>query len=207
MKVVTGFLAALAVVLVAGLGVVLGGLYDVAATEPHWNVTHQLIVSARDRSIARQVKELAVPRLDEAGLISAGANHYDAMCRDCHLAPGMKDTELRAGLYPQPPSFIGEDSALDPARSFWVIKNGIKMTGMPAWGTTHDDPSIWGMVAFLQKLPAMSSAEYTTLVASGAGHSHHGEDVMPASEARGETAKPQVPSHAHSHDGGKPHAH
>src|SRR3546814_5441303 len=56
--------------------------------------------------------------------------------------------------------------SLTPAQQFWIIKHGIKMTAMPAWGKTHPDPLIWDMVAFVRKLPGMSPTEYKQLVAS-----------------------------------------
>jgi mono/diheme cytochrome c family protein len=75
----------------------------------------------------------------------------------------MRDSEIRAGLYPQPPNL--SQQPVDPREAFWVIKHGIKMSGMPAWGATHDDPTIWSMVAFLQKLPGMTPAQYKDMVA------------------------------------------
>jgi mono/diheme cytochrome c family protein len=71
---------------------------------------------------------------------------------------------------------------VDPKEAFWVIKHGIKMSAMPAWGFSHDDPTIWSMVAFVQKLPAMSPAQYRDIVARAppdddmdgdAGGQHH----------------------------------
>jgi mono/diheme cytochrome c family protein len=76
----------------------------------------------------------------------------------------MEDSEIRPGLYPKPP-VLAKRLESDPSRDFWIIKHGIKMSGMPAWGYTHDDDTIWAIVAFLQKLPKLSSAEYQTLTA------------------------------------------
>jgi mono/diheme cytochrome c family protein len=112
-----------------------------------------------------------VPALDDAKLIETGARHYAEMCSDCHLAPGKSESEIRAGLYPQPPDLTRHLHA-SPAEAFWVIKHGIKMSGMPAWGKTHDDSSIWGLVAFLQKLPELTPAQYLAL-AKPEGESHH----------------------------------
>jgi hypothetical protein len=107
-----------------------------------------------------------------------GAEHYAEMCTGCHLAPGMKDTEIRAGLYPRPPNLVEHGAHRKPAEMFWIIKHGLKMTGMPAWGVTHDDQGIWGIVAFLQKLPDLSPQQYEELVTQGraAGHTHGGEE-------------------------------
>ena len=87
------------------------------------------------------------------------------MCSLCHLAPGMKRTEISRGLYPRAPE-LRRKSDLTPAEQFWVVKHGLKMTGMPAWGVTHDDELLWDVVAFLQKLPELTADQYQTLVKS-----------------------------------------
>jgi mono/diheme cytochrome c family protein len=97
------------------------------------------------------------------------------MCTGCHLAPGARDSEIRPGLYPQPPD-LTRSPPPSPARAFWVIKHGIKMTAMPAWGTTHDDAAVWNIVAFLQKLPTLSPGQYQSLVGESAGDSHDDAD-------------------------------
>ena len=85
---------------------------------------------------------------------------------------------MNIGLYPAPPNLTtrldehGHDHSDDDKdahsrRQFWVIKHGIKASGMPAWGKTHDDQRIWAMVAFLQKLPEISPAQYQILTARG----------------------------------------
>ena len=105
-------------------------------------------------------------------MIATGAEHYAAMCTDCHLAPDKReDSDIRAGLYPKPPDLTKHIDATPP-EMFWVIKHGIKMSGMPAWGKTHDDASIWGLVAFLQKLPELTPAQFRAL-ARTEGEPHH----------------------------------
>jgi mono/diheme cytochrome c family protein len=53
---------------------------------------------------------------------------------------------------------------------FWIIKHGIKMTAMPAWGATHSDAQIWNIVAFFQAMPGMTPEIYKALVASAPDH-------------------------------------
>ncbi len=100
--------------------------------------------------------------------IREGAGNYDAMCAACHLAPGVSQTELSRGLYPAPPDLTA--NAVDLAKAFWVIKHGIKASGMPAWGVSMDDKYIWNMAAFLQTLPDLDATQYRDLVASSGGH-------------------------------------
>lgn len=155
------------------------GIFNAAADVPHWPVVYNLMETVRQRSIAVRAKGIQVPPLDDPKLIANGAEHYSGMCTGCHLAPGMADSEIRPGLYPQPPN-LSQRLRASPAEMFWTIKHGIKMSAMPAWGTTHDDQAIWSIVAFLQKLPEMTPEQYKTMTGSSgdgeAGHHHHHHD-------------------------------
>ncbi len=139
------------------------GVFNVAADVPHSALVFAAMELVRDRSIAVRSKDVQVPPLNDPKLVAAGAEHYAGMCVDCHLAPGAKESELRVGLYPQPPDLTARIDA-GPAQMFWIVKHGIKMSAMPAWGKTHDDRSIWGIVAFLQRLPELSPEQYRALV-------------------------------------------
>ncbi|MHB1676791.1 MAG: c-type cytochrome [Sulfuriferula sp.] len=139
------------------------GNYTIGADVPHWPVTERMMDIVRQRAIEHHAKDIKVPRLDDPQLILQGAGQYAAMCTQCHLAPNMKHSELRAGLYPLPPDL--SKVRVDPRIAFWVIKHGIKMSAMPAWGVSHDDATIWSMVAFLQKLPDLTPQQYRDIVA------------------------------------------
>jgi len=174
MKKVAWTVASLVVVSAAALGWAYSGQYNVAADAPHWDVTTRALATIRERSIAARAAGLAVPNLADPALIALGAEHYAGMCTGCHLAPGMGDNEMRQGLYPKPPN-LSERRDRSPAQSFWIIKHGLKMSGMPAWGVTHDDEAIWGLVAFLQQLPTMDPAAYAAMTAD-AGDADHDHD-------------------------------
>lgn len=167
------WLAGLLALVAAGAGAFIwSGAYNIAADEPHWQLTENTLETLRERSIETRLAGIAVPDLGDESRIRAGAGNYDAMCAECHLEPGEDRSELSAGLYPAPPDLVRE-GVDDPAEAFWIIKHGIKMTGMPAWGKSMDDESIWGMVAFLKQMPRMTEASYDALVESSGGH-HHG---------------------------------
>jgi len=120
----------------------------------------------RERSIAvRAAGVLVPPDLADPKRIAAGAGQYAEMCSSCHLAPGMKRTEMSRGLYPRAPE-LRRGSNLTSAEEFWVVKHGLKMSGMPAWGVTHNDELLWDVVAFLRKLPDLTPDEYQALVKS-----------------------------------------
>lgn len=99
------------------------------------------------RPIRRDVRPPA--DLKSSQRIAAGAGLYNEMCTGCHLGPGVERSELSQGLYPLAPELARGDD-LTAAEQFWVIKHGVKLTAMPAWGKTHDDQLIWDMVAFIR---------------------------------------------------------
>lgn len=159
-----GVLAALVLILAAAF--VYFGIYNIAADAPHTPVVHSLIESLRDRSIAVRARGITSPAdLNSPQRVAAGAGLYDEMCSSCHLGPGVEQSELSQGLYPQAPE-LAEVQDLTAGEQFWIIKHGVKLSAMPAWGKTHPDPLIWDMVAFVRRLPGMSPEEYKRLVAS-----------------------------------------
>jgi len=168
-----GFFAGILIALIAAVvlaAVVIGlGAYDFAADAPHSALTKRLIVLARERSIEVRAEGLKVPPLNNPAMIREGAEHYAAMCTGCHLAPGMQDNQMRPGLNPKPPALASLPPE-EPAEQFWIVKHGLKMTAMPAWGLTHSDADIWNIVAFLQKLPGVSPAQYRELTRNAAVH-------------------------------------
>lgn len=159
-------LAAAFVLLAAVVGAVYVyfGVYNIGADEKHWAVTESLLQTVRSRSIAARAREIrGMPDLQDAKLVSIGAGQYSEMCVQCHLAPGKKDSPLREGLYPQPPDLSLRSP--EPRAAFWTTKHGIKMTAMPAWAASHDDATIWALVAFLQKLPGLDAKTYEKMTA------------------------------------------
>jgi len=167
--------AALLGIIGASLGVY-AGLYNVAADVPHTQPVFWLMTTARERSVAVRAKDIEVPNdLADPKRITLGAGQYAEMCAGCHLAPGMKRTEIARGLYPRAPE-LRRKGRLTPAEQFWVLKHGVKMTGMPAWGVTHGDDVLWSVVAFLRKLPELSADQYQALVKS-APKTH--DEMMP----------------------------
>jgi mono/diheme cytochrome c family protein len=185
-------IAAFVLALIAA-GFVWSGVYNIGADDHHTAFVRDVIDTLRDRSIAVRAGDLQPPNLDDPQRVLQGAGHYAAMCTGCHLAPGMNDSEIRPGLYPLPPNL--SKRGVDPKIAFWTIKHGIKMSAMPAWGTSHDDAEIWSIVAFVRRLPTITAAQYKDLVA----RAPRDEDMeaipsmeMPAhsDEAHGDEAPP-----------------
>ncbi len=206
------FLMGVLATLVIGAGVgalfVYSGLFDISADTPHSSLVHRLIETAREHAIDRSTRDLTAPaNLSDAERVRRGAGNYAAMCVGCHLAPGKTDSEIRMGLYPQPPDLARPDevAADEPARQFWVIKHGIKASGMPAWSKGGiEDEAIWDMVAFLQQMPALSPAQYLELVEASEGHSHGGLAGHDDMHGKAGGSEPHTDNH---HDHADDHSH
>ncbi len=207
------------VIVVLALGFLFSGVYNIAASDPHTPMVHRALETLRDRSIAVRSKTIEVPDLSDAALIRQGAGNYHAMCTGCHLMPGMAESEMYNGLYPQPPDLT--QASVEPGRAFWVVKHGIKASGMPAWGKSMEDRYLWGLVAFQQKLPDLTPEAYRAMVAESGGHSHgggetpahvpgeataddHGEVPMPGMSTQESKAGESAP---HGHAPGTPADH
>ncbi|MDQ2859481.1 MAG: cytochrome c [Pseudomonadota bacterium] len=174
------FVVVIALVMAGFLGIfIYAGVYDIGADAPHMAPIYWLIEHLRDRSIAVRARGIKVPSdLADPSHIAAGAGLYAEMCSGCHLAPGMEKTEISQGLYPPAPE-LGHGVDLSPAETFWIIKHGVKLTAMPAWGRTHSDTLIWDMVAFVRKMPSLSAARYQATVKSApADHDEMMHDMM-----------------------------
>ena len=206
-------------ILILGLlaaGFVWSGTYNIGADDPHTRPIHALLETMRERSIETRSADISVPDLTSAELISSGAGNYDAMCTGCHLAPGMNESELSKGLHPVPPNF-SKVPIDDAAEAFWVIKHGVKASGMPAWGKSMEDDYLWGMVAFLRRLPELDPEEYQAAVAASEGHSHGGGETAGPTDAGDQAHDGEPDQHdadetrskpaVHTHADGKQHEH
>jgi len=161
---------------IAGLLGIYSGRYNIAASVPHAAVTEALLNWTVERSIENHAGSVTVPEIFSNISFKEGFPPYDAMCIYCHGAPGIGRSEFGEGLYPMGPPLSqktsDDEDVLSSSELFWVIKNGIKMTGMPAFGKTHDDEEIWKIVAFLGVLPNLSNVDYLQLRTSISSESH-----------------------------------
>ncbi len=183
MKLVKWLLLIGAAAMLAGVAFIYTGIYPMGADVPHNRMTYWLLETLRERSIARASAAIPVPDLSSPELLLSGGPDYNHMCAQCHLKPGVNKSDLSIGLYPAPPNLSlaqddhghahAGDNTVSAQRQFWIIKHGIKASGMPAWGPTHDDQRIWAMVAFIQKLPTLTPEQYQILTARAAANTTH----------------------------------
>jgi mono/diheme cytochrome c family protein len=166
-------IAAVLAVGVIGAGVfVESGLYNIGADDHHTKIVLVMIEQLRERSIGVRARAVEVPPLEDPKRVMAGAQRYAALCVGCHLAPGVTKSDIRPGLYPHPPNLAQEDTK-DTQRAFWIIKHGIKMSAMPAWGKSLDDAAIWDIVSFIRKMPDVSADQYRQLSSSVGATAEH----------------------------------
>ena len=175
-------LITLAVVVIVGLmgaiGFTYSGLHNVSAISPHDGFVNWLLSTTSHASVKRRARDIEVPNLEIGALQLAGINDFNDMCSGCHGAPGRDPEAMGQGLNPPAPDLAVSAVDMTPAELFWVTKNGIKMTGMPAWGATHDDDALWPVVALVTKLPNLDAAEYQAMLANAKGLGHHVENAV-----------------------------
>lgn len=179
-NVILTVLVIIVLAIAGGLLAIYSGAYDVSATSKDSALLHWALSATREASIESRAADVTVPpdrQLSDPMTVRAGFEHYHEMCSGCHGAPGVEPDELRAGLNPQPPLLAKAADGISTRELFWVIKHGIKMTGMPAWGPTHDDARIWAIVAFVRKLPTLSAEDYQRMEQKMAGErDEHNEE-------------------------------
>jgi cytochrome c553 len=139
-----------------------GGFYNIAATEQDSGPVAWVLVHVRKAAIDRHATDTPPGSLDDPATVRAGARAYaERGCVYCHGGPGAQWAKFSEGLNPGPPDLKEAAGELEPREIFWVVKNGIKMTGMPSFGATGvSDKEIWSIAAFVKKLPTVSEADY-----------------------------------------------
>ena len=139
-----------------------GGYYSVAASAPDPAIVDWALKQVRMASVARHAGVTPSVNLDDAAVVQAGARAFsDRGCVTCHGAPGVTWQKFAEGMNPDPPDLKEVGQEREPGQLFWVVKNGIKMTGMPGFGAIGaKDQEIWSIVAFVKKLPNVSEADF-----------------------------------------------
>lgn len=180
MKIILGVFITLVVLCALFLIFIYSGYYNVSAINEDSGLMKWVFRTAMNNSVESHSKNISIPNLNDSSMIAEGFEHYNEMCVDCHGAPGIEESELSKGLNPHAPYLVEVANRIDPRELFWATKNGIRMTGMPAWGKTHSDDKIWAIVAFMKTLSDMTAEDYKKL---GTGFTsmeedkdHHNED-------------------------------
>lgn len=143
------------IVLLVAVGgtVIWSGFYNVAATREHYGVTTWLLTKVREQSIAARAGSVELPPLDDPDLWRLGAAHYEGGCAPCHGRPGETAPEVFSNMLPPPPRLEISLRDRTPEEVFWIVKHGLKYTGMPAWPAQSRPDEVDAMTAFLMRLP------------------------------------------------------
>lgn len=188
MKILSGAFITVLTLLVIFLLFIYSGWYNVSANEQENWIMKWILNTTKDRSIEFRSKDITVSDLNDSSMLKEGFEHYNEMCVSCHGAPGLEETEVSVGLNPTAPYLVKVAKEIDPKELFWITKNGIKMTGMPAWGKTHSDEKIWAIVAFVKKLPNLTAEEYQKMESPSG--------TMEGDEKHPDENEPQTHSHS-----------
>lgn len=172
-----GAAALLVLFAVIALTVVLTGAYNVAATDKHGTPVAWALETTRINAVQAGAAKIEAPAALTPTMVTAGAGEYKTMCEHCHGGVGKEAASWSAGMLPNPPPLAKVADEWSPEEVFWMVKHGLKMTGMPAFGPTHDDATMWKITAFVKALPNMSAEEYAAYPAvhgsdDEGGHSH-----------------------------------
>ncbi len=156
---------AVLLLLVGGGGflVAASGVVPIKASSGHWPITAWLLEFSMGRSVSLHSLGVKAPPLDDPALVLRGAGHYETGCFGCHGSPALRQPRVAAAMTPHPPYLAGPAAEWAPEELFYIVKHGVKFTGMPAWPTPHRDDEVWAMVAFLQRFPELDAAEYRRL--------------------------------------------
>ena len=163
---IAGIAGTVALLAVIGLAIVYTGAYNVAATEDHASLTRWAFDTTFRNSVESRAEDITAPESLTPEMVSAGASAYKTMCQHCHAGPGVERAEWASGMRPRPPHLKEAAAEWQPNEVFWIVKHGVKMTGMPGFGPTHDDRTLWSLAAFVKELPAMTPERYAALSGS-----------------------------------------
>jgi mono/diheme cytochrome c family protein len=199
-------LVVFALVVAVTLGILVG-VYFVTA-----GVSARPQPGALETFIARTVRNFAIgwhtghqanPVPDTEETLAQGRAHFADHCASCHANDGSGDTEMGRGLYPRSPDMrLPATQNLEDHELFYIIENGIRLTGMPSWGTGKkaDEDESWCLVRFIRHLPRLTPEEIAQM-----------EDLNPKSPAEirqqieeekylaGDSEKPKPPTSTHRH--------
>jgi mono/diheme cytochrome c family protein len=173
MKLLKRLAMLIAICLIAVYGFVQSGIFNVAATNKDGLLITWLLHTTMEKSVERRAQDIEVPDIENNKMILAGLSDYVEMCAQCHGEPNKPSGYLAQGLNPAPTNLEYLAEAGTAAEMFWVINNGIRMTGMAAFGKTHQADEIWPVIAFLQSAKNITSSEYSQMKKEAEAYGHH----------------------------------
>ncbi|OHV83970.1 cytochrome c [Ensifer sp. LCM 4579] len=168
--------------------VVYTGAYNVAASDQHFDAVRWTFDTTLHRSVAARAGGTGLPENPPESFVAEGAGHYAESCVHCHGAPGREPDEWSRGMQPLPPHLTEAATEWTGEEIHWIVSNGIKSTGMPAYGEHHSAEEINAIATFVAALPGLTADDYARLAgaaqrhaeetpSSAADHGHNGSPV------------------------------
>jgi cytochrome c553 len=142
------------------LAIAYSGIFNIAASAGHPVWLEWLLTLGKERSVIVNSKPVDVPELNLTELVPLGAAHFQGGCATCHRTPGQGLNPVYDQMLPPPPDLQVRAPMWTRKQLFWMVRHGIQFTGMPSWSGHDRDDEVWAMVAFLETLPSMNTADY-----------------------------------------------
>jgi cytochrome c553 len=160
------FMAAvlLAVLGAGGFLVAASGIAPITASAGHFAITEWFLQFSKRRSVDTHTLTRESLKLDEPWLVMKGAGHYESGCSPCHGSPKLAQPRVAQAMLPPPPNLATRVAEWEPKELFYIVKHGIKLTGMPAWPSQKRDDEVRAMIAFLVKYAELDASAYERLV-------------------------------------------
>lgn len=189
--IIGGIVGTVVVAIVLWLTIVYTGVYNVAASDQHADMVRWSFDTTMHRSVANRAGGVDLPENPSQDLIAEGARHYAESCAHCHGGAGQNPSEWSRGMRPEPPHLTEAATEWTGEEIHWIVTNGIKMTGMPAFGEHHSPEEITAITAFVSALPGLTTEDYSRLTGSAQGQTQEAPssaaDDMPAGAPTGAT--------------------
>ena len=187
-----GVVATVLVAIAVWLTVAYTGAYNVAASDQHADAVRWTLDTTMHRSVERRSGDVELPETFSDDLVAQGAGHYSESCVYCHGAPGQDPTDWSRGMRPEPPHLMEAAAEWSAEEIYWIVENGIKMSGMPAFGAHHGPEGIAALTAFVSQLPGLSPEDYRALTGGGGAADAKGssEEASSPSEETDDGAEP-----------------
>lgn len=166
-----GILTTLVIAIVVWLIIAYSGAYNVAATDEHSDPMRWTLMTTMERSVAARAGNEDLPESATPAMLAEGGSAYGEYCAHCHGGPGAEPAKWSKRMRPEPPALAEEAGEWTPSELHWIIHNGIKMTGMPAFGPYHEPAELQALTVFVAQLPGLSAEDYAAMTkGSGEGH-------------------------------------
>ncbi len=150
----------------AGLALLYGGWYNIGATAQHFPFVYTVLEEGMANSVRHHARDVQVPRLGGEQQLRLGAAVYRDKCLQCHGGPGVAQSTIGMSMQPIPGPLVDATQHWEARELYWITKNGIKMSGMPAWEYHLGEDEIWAVVAFVRAMPAMSAQDFRARTAA-----------------------------------------